>query len=90
MTARPAMPMQFGNNTALTLLKSKATFSKNKIFTKGKKLKLKIVLKKTKNRIQKIKVTRTWQKMFEHKIDEEKMREYQNQHRMMNLNMRSF
>ena len=53
-------------------------------------MKLKIVLKKTKNRIQKIKVTRTWQKMFEHKIDEEKMREYQNQHRMMNLNMRSF
>ncbi len=53
-------------------------------------MKLKIVLKKTKNKIKKIKTTHAWQKMFVHKIDEEKMREYQNQHRLMNMTMRNF
>lgn len=54
------------------------------------KMKLKIVLKKTKNKIEKMKATHAWQKMFIHKIDEEKMREYQNQHRLMSMTMRNF
>lgn len=53
-------------------------------------MKFKIVLKKTKNKIEKIKATPAWQKMFVCKIDEEKMREYQNQHRLMSMTMRNF
>ncbi len=55
-----------------------------------KKMKFKIVLKKTKNKIEKIKATPAWQKMFVCKIDEEKMREYQSQHRLMSMTMRNF
>ena len=53
-------------------------------------MKLKIVLKKTKNKFKKIRATQAWQKMFVHKIDEEKMRGYQNQHRLMSMTMRNF
>lgn len=53
-------------------------------------MKLKVVLKKTKNKMEKIKTTPIWQKMFVHKIDEEKMREYQTQHRLMSMTMRGF
>lgn len=53
-------------------------------------MKQKIVLKKIKVIFRKIEANYIWQKMFIHRIDEEKMREYQNQHRLMNLTKRNF
>lgn len=54
-------------------------------------MKLKIALKKAKNRIEKIKASNTWQKIFVHRIDEEKLRQYKDQHRLMGgIDMRGF
>lgn len=53
-------------------------------------MKLKIVLKTVKNKFGKIKNTPGWQRMFVHKIDEAKMREYQDQHRMMSMRTKGF
>lgn len=53
-------------------------------------MKFQIALKKIKTGIEIMISSSAWQKMFVHRIDEEKMREYQNQHRLMGLNMRIF
>jgi hypothetical protein len=57
---------------------------------KRSKMKLKIVLKDAKNKFEKIKASNAWQRMFHSRIDEKKMREYQDQHRLIALNMRQF
>ena len=53
-------------------------------------MKHQIVLKKINLLTKKIIASSLWQKMFVHQIDEEKMQEYQNQHRLMALTRRIF
>jgi hypothetical protein len=53
-------------------------------------MKLKIVLNEAKNKFEKIKGSNAWQRMFHRQIDEKKMREYQEQHRLMAMSMRQF
>lgn len=53
-------------------------------------MKLKIVLKSAKEKVEKIKSTNAWQRMFVNKIDEEKLRQYQEEHRAMGMGLRIF
>lgn len=46
-------------------------------------MKFQFVLKKINSHIQIIKSSPAWQKMFVHRIDEEKMQEYKNQYRQL-------
>lgn len=53
-------------------------------------MKFQIVLRKITAIIKKITLSALWKKMFVHQIDEQKMRDYQNQHRLMWLKSRGF
>lgn len=53
-------------------------------------MKIKIALKSAKEKVKKIKSTNAWQKMFVSKIDEEKLRQYQDEHRAMGMGLRIF
>ncbi len=57
---------------------------------KGAKMKFKIALKKIKNCLEIMKNTSLWKQLFVYKIDEEKMREYQRAHRLMDITWKNF
>ena len=53
-------------------------------------MKFKIALKKIMNFLETMKNTSLWKQLFVYKIDEEKMREYQRAHRLMDPTWKNF
>lgn len=53
-------------------------------------MKFKIALKKIKDCLGTMKASSLWMLLFVYKIDEEKMREYQRAHRLMDITWKNF